>query len=62
MKIKWALSCYNQWREMWLGCVDYEHEIFEANLVDTSLLTKANLEYSLCRFICEVKKSREVGD
>ena len=32
------------------------------NLVNTAMLTKANLEYSLCRFICEVKKSREEGD
>ena len=61
-KIKWALRCYSDWREMHLDRVDYEDEVYDADLVDTSCLTKENLEFVLCRFICEVKKSRVEGD
>ena len=60
--IKWALRCYSDWREMHLDRVDYEDEVYDADLVDTSCLTKENLEFVLCRFICEVKKSRVEGD
>ena len=42
-KIKWAVNCYNEWREMQLDRVDYEEEIYDANLNDISNLTKANL-------------------
>ena len=61
-KIKWAVKCYNDWREMRLSTFEYEEEIFNANINDFSSLKKDNLEYALCRFVCEVKKSREEGD
>ena len=62
-KIKWALKCYDDWRTMRLDAnVDCEREILEADLKDTTLLNKTNLEFALCRFICEVKKSREESD
>ena len=61
-KIKWAANCYNEWREMRLDRVDYEEEIYDANFNDISNLTKANLEFTLCRFICEIRKSKDDTD
>ena len=36
--------------------------IVEADINNVSMLTKSNLEFALCHFICEVKKSRYEGD
>ena len=62
-KIRWAVKAYNNWRVMRL---DREEEvdtnILYADLDDFSAVTKENLEYSLCRFICEVTKAKEGGD
>ena len=61
-KIKWALNCYNDWRVMRLAKVNCQQEIYDANLNDLSIVTKENLEFALCRFICEVKKSKDDSD
>ena len=62
-KIKWALNCYSDWCEMRLqDAVNFDVDILDANLHDTKNLSKANLEHALCRFICEVKKTKEDGD
>ena len=62
VKIKWAVNCYNEWRDMHLDRVDYEDEIFQSDLKFPSQLTKKALEFAMCRFICEVKKTKEEGD
>ena len=61
-KIKWAVNCYNAWRDMRLDHGVCDLEIVNANLLELLLLMKENLEYSLVRFICEVKKSKQKGD
>ena len=60
-KIKWAVKLYRDWRQMRLDRVDYDDRIYDAD-IDGDCLTKVNLEYALCRFICEVKKSKDQGD
>ena len=61
-KIKWAVKAYCDWRDVKLDQEDCPSEILYADIRDTGSLTKENLEYSLCRFIVEVKKSRDEGD
>ena len=61
-KIKWAVKAYHEWRIIRLDKDDCETEILHADLDDTCSLTKQNLEYALCRFIVEVKKSSEDAD
>ena len=61
-KIKWAVKCYNDWRAMRMTKIDCDLNIVEADINDVALLTKSNLEFALCRFICEVKKTRYEGD
>ena len=60
-KIKWAIQCYCDWRDVKLDTEDCPSEILYADLCDTATLTKENLEFALCRFIVEVKKSRYPG-
>ena len=61
-KIKWAVNNYNDWRAMRLERPPFDILIHEADLCNLELLTRENFEHSLCRFICEVKKVRPVGD
>ena len=61
-KIKWPVKYYNDWRDMRLDQDDCDREILDANLEVPIMLTKQNLEHALCRFVCEVKKSKEEGD
>ena len=61
-KIKWAVNCYNSWRKMRLDRGVCDLEIVNTDLSEPLLLTKTNFEYSMCRFICEVKKSKTEGD
>ena len=44
-KIRWAVKCYNDWHEMRLDRVDYEEEIYEADLGCPEKLTKKNFEF-----------------
>ena len=62
-KIRWVVKAYNDWQEMRLDRNnEIDQKILSADLNDIGSLTKRNLEYSLCRFICEFHKSRENGD
>ena len=61
-KIKWAVNAYRDWRNMRLDSKNYDEEIMYTDLDDIGSLTKENLEFSLCRFICEVKKHKEDKD
>ena len=56
-KIKWAFNCYNDWHTMKVDQIECECEILYADLNDIGSLTKENLEFILCRFICEIKKA-----
>ena len=56
-KIKWAVKSYCDWRVVKLDSKDCPSEILYADICDTATLTKENLEFALCRFIVEVKKS-----
>ena len=58
-KIKWAVKAYNEWRTMRLDRDECETEILHADIEDTFTLTEENFEFAMCRFICEVKKSKE---
>ena len=61
-KIKWAVKNYNDWQEMRLEKPPFDLIIKDADLNDLKTLTHDNFEYTLCRFICEVKKVRPEGD
>ena len=39
--------------------MNYDCRIFETNLEEVNILTKANLAYSLCKFIPEVTKVKD---
>ena len=41
---------------------EFDSEILSADLENLDTLNPQNLEYLLCRFICEVKKSKNEGD
>ena len=61
-KIKWVVNNYNMWREMRLEEQPFDQKICRADLNKIETLTKDDFEYSMCRFICEVKKVRQEGD
>ena len=63
-KIRWAVKAYNDWRTMRLDTdvEEIDEQILYADLNDIGSLTKTNFEHALCRFICEVRKTKEVGD
>ena len=56
-EIKWAFNFYNDWHTMKVDQIECEREILYADLNDIGSLTKENLEFALCRFICEIKKA-----
>ena len=47
---------------MQVALSDCDLQIYEADLDNMGFLTKSNFESALCRFICEVKKSKENAD
>ena len=62
-KLQWGVRAYREWREYRLESEDgYDEIIFRVNLDDLSMLTKEDLEYSLCRFVPEVRKKKGEGD
>ena len=61
-KIKWAVKSYCDWRDVKLDEEDCPEEILYADIRDTGSLTKENFEFSLCRFIVEVKKCNGEDD
>ena len=54
-KIKWAVKAFREWRIMRLDREECETEILNCDLDDMATVTKENLEFSMCRFIVEVK-------
>ena len=62
-KVKWAVKNYNDWRDMYLDASDdIEDFILKSDLREVAMLDQDQFELALCKFICEVKKSREEGD
>ena len=61
-KVKWAVNAYCDWRESRLQNGQYDINIVNADLNNLVTISKQNLEYSLCRFVPEVTKSRGDGD
>ena len=60
-KVRWAVNAYTEWRVARLENLGHDKNIFDANLNELSRVTKKNLEYSLCRFVPEVTKSKGEG-
>ena len=54
-KIMWVVNLYSQWRASRINVVGCPPQIFNVNL-DRFVFSKQDLCYSMCRFICEVKK------
>ena len=61
-KIKWAVRCYNEWREMRLEEPNCDLRILESDINNLRAVSQDDFEFSLIRFICEVKKTRCEGD
>ena len=57
--MKWAMKANRDWRNMTVECEDYKEEIIFSDLVDLCSIDKKYFEYAMCRFIVEVKKSKE---
>ena len=60
-KVRWAVNAYTEWRDARLGNGPFDQQIADANLNEMSKLNVVNLEYSLCRFVPEVTKSKGDG-
>ena len=60
-KCNWAVTAYNDWRAERLKNYNYDYPIYSADLNDLVNLEKANLEYSLCRFVPEVTRKKGEG-
>ena len=60
-KVKWAVNAYCEWRISRLESVQFDQSIFDCDLRNLVGITKENLEYSLCRFVPEVTKSKGDG-
>ena len=58
-KIKGAVKAYHDWRNMTVECEDCKEEIIFSDLDDLCSIDKKYFEYVMCRFIVEVKKSKE---
>ena len=63
LKMMWAVRAYNEWRNNRLSdIVNFDNNIFEANLDQVDSLRKEQLEYAMCRFIPEVTKLKSGED
>ena len=60
--IKWAVKLFKDWHEMQMSHGVCDLEIVNSNLENAHQIEKSDFEFALCRFICEVKKTREDGD
>ena len=59
----WAVRAYNEWRDNRLNdVINFDVNIFEANLEHLPSLTKDNLQYAMCRFLPEVRKVKSDED
>ena len=63
-KIRWAVKAFNDWRVMKLDTdvEEVDENILYVDLNYLSTLKKENFEYCLCRFMCEVRKSKGGGE
>ena len=58
-----AVREFNKWHNNRLNdIVEFDNNIFEANLNDVKHLSKEKLEYAICRFIPEIKKLKSNDD
>ena len=55
------MNAYTEWQDARFREGPYDINISNANLNDLSKITMTNLEYSMCRFIPEVTKSKGEG-
>ena len=55
-KILWAVNLYSEWHRKRLGLTLVPPQIINANLDMVGTFAKADLCFSMCRFIREVKK------
>ena len=61
-KIKWAVKAYRDWRNVKLDEENCEEAILFSDLDGHSCLQKDKFENAMCRFIVEVKKTKEDED
>ena len=61
-KVKWAVNCFNEWRQARLGCGEIDEIVLKTDLSEVETLTKENLEYCMTWFIPEVMKVRGEGE
>ena len=61
-KIKWAVKAFRDWRDVKIENVDCDQEIIFSGIDEPRCLTKDFFEVALCRFIVEVKKSKDDAD
>ena len=61
-KLKWGVRAYREWHEHRLSNEEgYDELTFESNLDKPANLDKNNFEYSMCRFVAEVRKRKGNG-
>ena len=61
-KMQWSLRAYNDWRLQRMAKDDVDVRIIDADLSNLGGLKKQNLCFTLCHFIAEVTKVRDVKD
>ena len=62
-KMMWGVRAYNEWHSVRLSDADtFDIQILRSDLNDCNSLNKADLEYSLCRFVVEVVKVKDGSD
>ena len=59
-KLKWAVNAFREWRQARLER-EVDNTILECDLNNLHAISKQNLEYSLCRSVPEVTKSKGDG-
>ena len=61
-KMRWAVKAYRDWRNIKVDNEECEREILFSDLDEVETLNKDDFEMAMCRFIVEVKKSKEDQD
>ena len=56
-KVRWAVKAYSDWRKNILSSTDtFDSRIYDLDLSRVDILEKDSFEFSMCKFIAEVKK------
>ena len=56
-KVRWAVKAYSDWRKKFLGSAEtFDSRIYDSDLARVDILEKDSFEFSMCKFIAEVKK------